>query len=207
MYIFKSVTKLGHDTYKHPNQKKEMKRLMYLFVMFVAVKMLHGQRLYFSTVPVAGKKDIVSFVIPDGWIKDNEAKGVIAHEILTKENDSRGMIFIQTIAADAKHQTPEALIVREKMMYDTRTTTIRELMPVTTEKKKIPARIVKISGSADGEQLVAFIPIKHGLVAITMCSQDHAFIEENVAAFESLIKSYELNPIINPPAFAEIVID
>lgn len=176
--------------------------------VLLSVEMIMAQRIYCNTEPVTGKKDIVSVEIPVGWFQDNtDNHGVIAHQVLAKKNDSRGILFIQSIAADDVCKTPESIIVREKMTYDTKQTTVQELMPIPLDKRNLRARIVRVSNSPDGEQLAAFIPVRNGVVAITLCSSDKDFVEEHVTTFENVIRSFRLNPIINPPAYAELIID
>ncbi len=94
-------------------------------------------------------------------------------------------------------------------MYATSTVTVKETTSITIDAKKstVTASTVQISGAADGEQLVAFIPSKNSVLVVTLCSEDKNFITQHTANFEALVGSYQLNPIINPPSYAEIQID
>jgi hypothetical protein len=186
-----------------------MKSIVYVLALGLSVfSSAQAQRVYYSTEAATGKKDIVSVVIPEGWVQtDKSQSGVHANQVLVKDGESEGMIFIQTIPVDESCKTVEAVIAREKIMFDTKSIDVKDAMPITVEKKGVQAQIIKVIGSADGNQVIAFIPIKNAVIAITLCSTDSDFINRHTADFESLVQSYQLNPIINPPSFADLVID
>lgn len=191
-----------------------MKSIIYTFVfMFALSNWANAQRIYCSIKPITGKKDIISVEIPKGWVQDyKENSRIHANQALVLEGESlhenSGYLFIQTIALE-EGKTIEETIEHEKLMYATSTVTVRETVPITVDAKKATVTVsaVQISGSADGEQLVAFIPSKNSVVAVTLCSENKDFITQHVTTFEALVGSYQLNPIINPPSFAEIQID
>jgi len=181
--------------------------------MFALSNWANAQRIYCSIKPITGKKDIISVEIPKGWVQDyKENSRIHANQALVLEGESlhenSGYLFIQTIALE-EGKTIEETIEHEKLMYATSTVTVRETVPIIVDAKKATVTVsaVQISGSADGEQLVAFIPSKNSVVAVTLCSENKDFITQHVTTFEALVGSYQLNPIINPPSFAEIQID
>jgi hypothetical protein len=191
-----------------------MKSIIYTFVLLFALSnWANAQRIYCSIKPITGKKDIVSVEIPKGWIQDHKENSRIhANQALVLEGESlhknSGYIFIQAIAVE-EGKSIEEIIAHEKLMYATNTVTVKETAPITVEAKRatINASTVQVNGSADGEQLVAFIPSKNSVLVVTLCSDNKNFITQQTAAFETLVGSYQLNPIINPPSYAEVQID
>jgi hypothetical protein len=191
-----------------------MKSIIYSFVLLFAVSnWANAQRIYCSIKPITGKKDIVSVEIPKGWIQDDKENSRIhASQALVLEGESlhenSGYIFIQTIAVE-EGKTIEETIAHEKLMYANNTVTVKETASITIDAKKadVIASVAQVSGSPDGEQLVAFIPSKNSVLAVTLCSDDKNFITQHTPAFEALVGSYQLNPIINPPSYTEVQID
>lgn len=186
-----------------------MKNVFYTFVFLTAFgSIANAQRIYYSTKPVTGKKDIVSVEVPQGWVQQViENSGLQAGQLLTKAEGANGSIIIQTIGIDDTYKTVEALLAHEKLMYNVKPATVHTLYPMALDKKKTQAELIHVTGSADGEQLVAFIPAKNGIVVVTMVAENDAFISEHKNDFEALLNSYQFNPIINPPSYAEITID
>ncbi len=185
-----------------------MKNILFSITLVLAFGgAVNAQRIYQSLKPITGKKDIVSVEVPQGWVQQIAEKSNTNHgQLLTKNESSNSSILIQTIGFDDTYKTVEALIEREKLMYNVTPSVVHTLYPVELDKK-MQAQLIRVSGSADGEQLVAFIPVKNSLVVITMLADDETVISENKTDFESLLSSFEFNPIINPPSFAEIDID
>jgi hypothetical protein len=190
-----------------------MKSMIYILALGLAISnSAQAQRIYYSTEAETGKKDIVSVEVPEGWIQDNsQNQGVNANQVLVKSDAvtsiETGMIFIQTLPLDETLKTVEDVIEHEKMMNTTSNSRVNEYAVITTEKKKTLVEVIRVIGSVDGHQIIGFIPVKNGVVTITLCSESETFLKKHTEDFEALIKSYQLNPIINPPAFAEIVID
>jgi len=190
-----------------------MRGMIYIFALGLAMSSsAQAQRIYFSTEPATGKKDIVSVEVPTGWVQSTSpATGVNANQVLFKADaastNENGMIYIQTLPLDATLKTPQEIVAHEKMMNTTSKSKVNEYGILTTEKKNALADVVRIVGSVDGHLLTGYIPMKHGVVAVTHCTDDEKFLNKHAADFEALVQSYQLNPIINPPAFAEVVIE
>ncbi len=177
----------------------------------VLAGVVKSQQLYFSLEPYTGKKDIVSIDIPQGWLQtDNENVGVAAHQLFTKVGETlehnKGFVFIQTIATDETFKTPEAIVEQELMMLKSQSVKLDVLSKIHSDKKKVQAEIISIKGSADGDMLMAFIPVKKAVIVITLCASETDYIISNTVDFVSMVKSYQINPIINPPSFADLVI-
>lgn len=185
-----------------------MKNFVFSIALLLGfVSVASAQRIYQSIKPITGKKDIISVEVPSGWVQQViENSNTYTGQHLTKVDAHNVSIMVQTIGVDETYKTVEALLEHEKSMYNVKPATVHSLYPIELDKK-IQAQLIQVTGSADGEQLVAFIPVKNSVVVITMLANEPTFISENKADFESLLGSFEFNPIINPPSYTEIVID
>jgi hypothetical protein len=201
-------------TLQHKN-RMIMKNIIYIFALGLALcSSAQAQRIYYSTENTTGKKDIVSVEVPEGWVQVHKEKpGVHANQVLVKADETalelnNGWMFIQTIPMDATQETVADIVAYEKMMNTTKTTKVEDLTPLVADKKNKEISWMKVTGSVDGaHQVVAFIPVKNALVTVTLCTPFAEFLADHMNDFQSMVKSYQLNPVINPPAFADLTID
>jgi hypothetical protein len=185
-----------------------MKNIIYTFAFCIAVtSATKAQRIYQTAENTNGTKDVVSVLVPEGWVQDNQRKhGVHANNVLVKTDEvgeiGNGKIFIQTIPMEANQHSVDEVIAHEKMMYATATTKVKETAKVTVDDIT-EARVITVTGSVDAaNQLIAFIPLPTSVIAVTLSTPYGEFMADHMADFEALLKSFQLNPHLKttPPA-------
>jgi len=184
-----------------------MKNLIYIVGLGLALcGTANAQRIYHSVDNSTGTKDVVSVMIPQGWSPVYSPKsGVAAKHLLVKSDEveqelNNGMIFIQSVPVETFAPTADNVVEHEKMMYSTTGVTVTETTRLATEKDKTQVRVVNVTGSPDGKhQVIAYLPTSAGMVSVTICTPYETFLAEHVKDFESVVKSYQLNPHLTTP--------
>lgn len=188
-----------------------MKQMIVAMASCLAISASYGQRVYQAVETANGSKEVISVMVPDGWRQDNQHKhGIYAKNVLVKADEvgepGSGKIYIQTIPMESDQLSVEELIAREKMMYKTAQTEVKEKTKLITEEDKTEVSVIKVKGSVDdAHQLVAFIPLTTSVAVVTLSTPYEQFVNDHWADFESLIKSFQLNPHLRPARPIDVI--
>jgi hypothetical protein len=184
-----------------------MKNLIYTVGLGLALcGTANAQRIYHSVEKTNGTKDVVSVMVPNGWAKViSDKPGVAGKHLLVKADEvdqtvNNGMIFIQSVPVESFIPSSDNVVEHEKMMYASAGVIVSETTRLATESDNTQVRIVNVTGGVDGQhQVIAYMPLPEGMVSVTLCTPFKQFLDEHIGDFESLVKSYKLNPHLSTP--------
>jgi hypothetical protein len=189
-----------------------MKNLIYTFAFCFSLTMIaKAQRIYQTAESANGAKDVISVMVPDGWVQDNQRKhGIWAKNILVKADEvgemGNGKIYIQTIPMEADQYSVEDVIAHEKMMYKTVNTEVKETARITLDELNKEVSVISVKGSPDdAHQVVAFIPLTTSVAVVTLSTPYSEFVADHMADFTSLLRSFQLNPHLKQTTGTDVI--
>jgi hypothetical protein len=115
------------------------------------------------------------------------------------------MIFIQSVPVESFLPSSDNLVEHEKMMYSTAGVNVKETLRWATSDNT-QVRVITVTGSVDGKyQVIAYLPLKNGMVSATLCTPYLTFLNDHIKDLETLVKSYQVNPHLVTPAVPVVV--